>query len=624
MSVSDPQPFGSFQVNGASVNEALLRVNSNAHSQGREHSREFSTAPLADLLLLASSYIANASESKSKLLVLLARLRERLIAQRFQLAVLGQFKRGKSTLLNALLGADVLPIGVVPVTAIPTFLEAGATSILRVTHIGGEIEELKIEGPEVLRERLTDLVTEEGNPANALRIARVDVRFSSQLLESGVVLIDTPGVGSTVRHNSATADAILSECDATLFVLSADPPITQVEIEFLARIRQAVARCIVVLNKIDLLETKERDQAIAFLRRVLIEEGKFDPSTPIFCVSARKALRAAETRDTDDFEASGLAGLEAYLSKFLATEKRAALETAIAGKAAALVGELRLETELTLRALRLPIEDLERRVAAFDVAIKGFEMELRTVSDLLAGDRRRAIQELEAEAERLRTESRSVLQGQLDLALQKNEDPRGARETLSQSVVALFDEALKEVIQDAGDRLAATLRVHQVRADELIASVRRTAADLMEIPFRAPPSEEAFAPRRDPFWVTQQNIVALSPIPPEAMDKFLPASMRRKRARQRLIKEIELVLIRNVENLRWATIQNLQDAFRRFGSELDERLTLSLAATRGAMKAALDRRKRQAEAIQAEIGAMEAEAGQLLDTERELRRRAQS
>jgi hypothetical protein len=107
------------------------------------------------------------------------------------------------------------------------------------------------------------------------------------------------------------------------------------------------------------------------------------------------------------------------------------------------------------------------------------------------------------------------------------------------------------------------------------------------------------------------------------MDKFLPASMRRKRVRQRLIKEIELVLIRNVENLRWATIQNLEDAFRHFGSELDERLTLSLAATRGAMKAALDRRKRQAEAIQAEIGAMEAEATQLLDTERELRRRAQ-
>jgi ribosome biogenesis GTPase A len=209
-----------------------------AFSEGGNDSYELS---LIDLLSLAIGSVATSSASQAKLLERLAHLHQRLATECFQLAVLGQFKRGKSTLLNALLRADVLPVGVVPVTAIPTFLNAAATPGLRVTYLSGQIEELEVDGPESLRERLTALVTEERNPGNTLRIARVEVRIPSPLLERGVVLIDTPGVGSTFRHNTAAADAILPECDATLFVVSPDPPITQVEIEFLARIRQPAA-----------------------------------------------------------------------------------------------------------------------------------------------------------------------------------------------------------------------------------------------------------------------------------------------------------------------------------------------------------------------------------------------
>jgi GTP-binding protein EngB required for normal cell division len=594
-----------------------MTANHNVDKAREMEVNKFFELPLADLLSLAASSVANPSGGQSKLLETLAQLRERLAAERFQLAVLGQFKRGKSTLLNALLGIEVLPVGLLPVTAIPTFLHAGATLALRVTYIAGQIEEFEVDRPASLRERLTMLVTEERNPDNILRVARVDVRIPSQLLERGVVLIDTPGVGSTFRHNTAAADAVLPECDAALFVLSPDPPITQVEIEFLARIRQTAAQIIVVLNKVDTLEMEERDIAAAFLRRVL-NEMTLEAATPIFCISARRALRALETGDTEAIHASGLAALEAHLTNFLATEKRTTLEAAAARKASALVGELRLETEIAVRALRLPIDDLERRMAAFDEAIKRFETERRSAGDLLAGERLRTLQELEVEAERLRTEGRGVLHHELDRAFAKNEEPDATREMLTQAVVGFFNEALKQVVHDVGKRLTATLRVHQRRADELIALVRQTAADLMEIPFHAPPSEEAFAPRRDPFWVTTPGTVALSPIPPDAMDRFLPAAMRRKRLRDRLLKEIDAVLIRNVENLRWATIQNIEDAFRHFRSELDERLAMSLTATRGAMNAALCRRTLHSEAIEGEIAGGHAASATLLSIEREL------
>lgn len=555
---------------------------------------------LAQLLDEAAAAIDSPSASQTKILERLNALRDRLISERFQLAVLGQFKRGKSTVLNALLGKSVLPIGVVPVTAIPTFLEPAGALKIRITSLSGHVEEFEPGTAEALREKLAAFVTEEANPRNVLNVARVDVFLPAKLLERGVVLIDTPGVGSTHRHQTAAADAVLPECDAAFLVVSADPPITEIEIEYLSRIRQTVARLIVVLNKIDLIEPHEREKAATFLRNALVEHG-VDPFTPIFSLSARDALRAKESGSAEAFAASGFAELENHLIQFLATEKRETLNVAVARKAQALIAQLELETEIALKSLRLPVEDLERRMATFDEAAQRFDVERRTTNDLLAGDRQRALQGLEAEAEKLRSQARDVLQRGLDQTLAAGKDSEEARMALTDTVISFFENALRDVIQKVGTRLEEVLRVHQRRADELITLVRQTAANLLEIPFHAPESNDAFEAKREPFWITAGRTSELNPIPPGAFDRFLPAPMRERMTRKRLLQEIDAVVIRNVENLRWATRQNLEDTFRRFGAELDERLSMSLDATRGAMRKALEQRKQHAEQVDSDI-----------------------
>jgi ribosome biogenesis GTPase A len=287
---------------------------------------------LGGLLDEAATCIDSPSRSQAKILERLSSLCERLTTERFQLAALGQFKRGKSTVLNALLGQSVLPMGVVPVTAIPTFPESAPTPSKRVTYISGKVEEFRPKGKEALCDKLTTFVTEEANPRNVLNVARVDVFIPAELLERGVVLIDTPGVGSTHLHQTAAADAVLPECDAALFVVSPDPPITEVEINYLARIRETVARLIIVLNKIDIVESHEREKAITFLRDALVDHAGLDPFTPIFSLSARDALRAKKSDNTEGFAASGFAELEKHLVQFLATEKRETLNAAVGKK----------------------------------------------------------------------------------------------------------------------------------------------------------------------------------------------------------------------------------------------------------------------------------------------------
>jgi hypothetical protein len=263
-------------------------------------------------------------------------------------------------------------------------------------------------------------------------------------------------------------------------------------------------------------------------------------------------------------------------------------------------------------------------MATFDEAAQQFQVERRTANDLLIGDRLRALQRLDKEAERLRSEARGILERSLDAALAAGEDSEAARKQLGATVVEFFENALSDVVPKVGARLEEVLRVHQRRADELITLVRQTAANLLEIPFHAPESSEAFEAKREPFWVTAARTAELNPIPPDAFDGVLPAAMRKRRIRKRLLEEIDSVVIRNVENLRWATRQDLEDTSRRFGAELEERLAMSLDATRGAMRKALEQRQQRAGQVDSDVESSQRTLAKLAEIEQALQGGARS
>src|SRR5262249_20292128 len=110
-------------------------------------------------------------------------------------AVLGQFKSGKSSLLNAVLGESVFPVGALPVTSVITRAAAGPERVVRVTHLDGSVEE-------VAPEQLAEFVTETANPGNSRQVAAVDVFTPAMCDLPGMRLVDTPGLGSIFVHNT--------------------------------------------------------------------------------------------------------------------------------------------------------------------------------------------------------------------------------------------------------------------------------------------------------------------------------------------------------------------------------------------------------------------------------------
>jgi hypothetical protein len=422
------------------------------------------------------------------------------------------------------------------------------------------------------------------------------------LLDAGIVFIDTPGVGSTLLHNTRAAEAALSECDAALFVLSADPPITEAEAIYLDKVRTLIPSVVFVLNKVDLLDAAEKGAAERFLAGVLAERRPSEPPDRIFTLSAKQGLRAKLTNDTGALEASGLPRLEHLLAGELARDKRAILVATGRLRLISLVGELLFQSELERKALLTPEEELKRKAATFEAGVANFEAERRRLSDLLSIDCRRMLQELDAETDRVwneaRGEVRQVIAGVADWSVER----KSARERIAAALSRYFEQALRETVGLFRTKLDERVSVHSDRAGALVNLVRQTAADLMQISVNLPRSEEAFQPKREPYWVAPEPAVSLLDLSAGAAVCLLPRPLRERRARDRLVAEAEKAALRNVANLDWALRQNIEDSFRRFESSLSEQLGLALQATRQALQLAQRRRAARSEAIEADVG----------------------
>ncbi|MFH1991254.1 MAG: dynamin family protein [Pseudomonadota bacterium] len=237
------------------------------HSVNSEQNPDASNDRLISVLNVATNLVSVLGSAFKHEAKKLSALKDRLMDGRFHLAVLGQFKRGKSTLLNALVAEPILPVSVIPLTAVPTFIQFGAVPKIRV-HFGDtrSVEEFSGASTSDRTAFLVKYVTEEGNPKNKLGVTEVEVVLPAPILSKGVVLIDTPGIGSTYRHNTQATLNFLQQCDAALFLISADPPITDVELDFLRQVREKVPRLFFILNKVDYLNAEE-------VRRLEAERG---------------------------------------------------------------------------------------------------------------------------------------------------------------------------------------------------------------------------------------------------------------------------------------------------------------------------------------------------------------
>ncbi|MGH9716191.1 MAG: dynamin family protein [Candidatus Acidiferrales bacterium] len=237
-------------------------------------------------------------------------LLKRLAEDRFYLALAGQFSRGKTTLMNAMLGMDRLPTGVVPVTSVITAVSYNSRERVVMYFENSTLTH------EVPLSALREWITEIGNPGNRRKIEMAEVQLPAEILRRGAFFVDTPGLGSAVIENTATTHRFLAQIDALVLVTSFEFPLSHEEILFLRRARALRRKVFIAINKADLRPLKEKDEVLEFIRLRLAEEG-YAGDVPLFAISATEALAAKIERDDERLERSGLLAFERAVVDYL-------------------------------------------------------------------------------------------------------------------------------------------------------------------------------------------------------------------------------------------------------------------------------------------------------------------
>jgi GTP-binding protein EngB required for normal cell division len=275
-------------------------------------------------------------------------LADRLASGELTVLIAGQFKRGKSTLINALLGEEILPTGVLPLTSVATMIHFGERRRAIVGFRDGGSTEIVL--PDLSR-----YVSEKENPENRLGVAHVDVEVPAAIL-GGVRLVDTPGIASTFAHNTETARAALREADAAVLVVGPEPPIGEAELAFAKEVRDAAERLFVVLNKVDMLPGREAE-LIEFTAQQLRKALGFTPR--IFALSA---LSPKDAR---------FAAFSTELREFLVRHRDTARERSLARKCVALARRLAIAIAIKRHAMLLPTAKRRSAYARFKELARG-------------------------------------------------------------------------------------------------------------------------------------------------------------------------------------------------------------------------------------------------------------
>jgi GTP-binding protein EngB required for normal cell division len=180
-------------------------------------------------------------------------------------AILGQFKAGKSSFINNLIGKDVLPVGVIPVTTVITRLRYGQKERATVKYFDDKISEIQLG-------ELEEYISELKNQANKKNVEVVDIELPSLETYSGLRFVDTPGLGSVFRYNTEMSEDWLPEVGCAIVTISSDRPLSENDLNLIRELMDYTPRIVLLLSKVDLLSEEQKHQVVKFFKDTLKKE----------------------------------------------------------------------------------------------------------------------------------------------------------------------------------------------------------------------------------------------------------------------------------------------------------------------------------------------------------------
>lgn len=193
-------------------------------------------------------------------------------------AVLGRFKAGKSSFLNHVLGRDLLPVGVIPVTSVVTEIRYGPVERAQAEYVDGRVEDLAVDA-------IGDYIDEARNPDNRKGVALVKVELPSLERFRGIRFVDTPGLESVLSHNTDTSRDWLPNVGLAILAVGVDSPLSQRDLELIRELSRYTPDISLLLTKVDVIDERGRAQVQEYVQTQL--NRYWNASVPVFPYSIR-------------------------------------------------------------------------------------------------------------------------------------------------------------------------------------------------------------------------------------------------------------------------------------------------------------------------------------------------
>jgi GTPase Era involved in 16S rRNA processing len=459
---------------------------------------------------------------------------DKLETSSFYLAVLGQFKRGKTTFINALLGEEILPTGILPLTSIITLIRFGERKKAEVVFLDNRRCTI---GPTELRQ----YVSESENAKNEKKVHHVELAYPSSFLKNGIVLIDTPGVGSIALHNTETTQGFLPRIEAAVVLLGADPPVTQVEFQFIDELFSTVEKAFFLLNKSDVLSESDLADALAYTASAL--KSKLGSNSEVYPVSALAALKERKGANVTGPYGSAIEKVKRTIESFLQKEKLHHLLRSSEKRFHRFIEELRFSIELQLKAIETPLNELQTKIGLFNQYATSLETDGRRHIYIIDGEITLLRQRLSDKVDLKLHEEASKLQNAIENFSSKHSDmpSNDLLMSLDQEVTAMLISDFEKWRMPVQTEILESLRSIFGRAaeevNELSRKINQHTAELFGISVKEFPSVELL-PLKDEFSYRTKDDPLFIDVDTEKLSSWLlPRALARRKVIRHVMKK---------------------------------------------------------------------------------------
>lgn len=480
-------------------------------------------------------------------------LGDKVVGNKLYVVVVGLFKRGKSTLINSLLEKNILPSSVIPVTALITIVEFNEKPSAKVYFTNGQIKDIELDNVE-------DYVTEEKNPDNKKKVSYVRIFENAEILKY-VSLVDSPGLGSAYEHNTQATLAFIPRIDAALFLLSADIPVSTIDLKLLEELQQHVTKIIFVFNKADLLNEEDLQKLVKHNKVILskaLQQNEADINFHI--VSSIHA-------EHNNFQL-----LRNELQSIGKNERESLLQSSSSHQLQLLCRQAELQLQFLADAYLLPLNELENRSRQLAASIKLMNEQKDEFESIITGKIKLLQQSINADV----NEQSNLLQTKVTdiiASLIETNSPalQGLQKQLDEIILTKFENIKNEWEQKAKEHFKNLLQQYSQRSEsflhELSANLSAHLGQSMEL-F----SEQFDLNAYTSFYLSLDSGLSAVGNSLSFIDKLFPSSFQRKKIHAKWKQHYREIIIRNTASIIYDLTYKIQESFRKFNYDLNRKM----------------------------------------------------